>query len=113
MFFGYGYLEMVLLRNRVKGDTRCMRLIVQVDPGVVRKLHRGKPLKSALPDVGAVVDSLSLPIHPLHPNVDDEALESYFVIDVPNKQVGEEAAKRFRRCQGIRAAYVKPPVSLP
>lgn len=90
-----------------------MRLIVQVAPQVVRQLHRGKPLKSALSDVSAVAESLSLPIRPLHPNVDDEALESYFVVDVPNEEVGEEAAKRIRRCRGIRAAYLKPAASLP
>jgi hypothetical protein len=90
-----------------------MRVIVQVDPAVVKELHRGKPIKSALSGLKAITDRWSLLIRPLHPEVNDETLESYFVVEVPNAKIGEEAAEQLRHCRGIRAAYIKPPASLP
>lgn len=90
-----------------------MRIIVQVAPEVARALHRGKPLHKACSEMSAVADRLSSSIQPLHPDVDDETLASYFTLEVPDRTTADQTVQQLLRCRDVRAAYVKPRAAAP
>jgi hypothetical protein len=90
-----------------------MRIIVQVAPQVARAIHRGKPLKEACSEVSAVADRLAASIKPLHPEVDDETLATYFTLEVTDRATADQAVQQLLRCRDVRAAYVKPRATAP
>ena len=58
-------------------------------------------------------EHFSVKLVPLHPGIDDEALGSYFAVEVPDSETAKTVVRYLRPCRGIRAAYVKPADALP
>ena len=90
-----------------------MRVTVQVAPDIARKLNRGGSLEKACSELNGVLNNFSVKLVPLHPGIDDEALGSYFAVEVPDSETAKTVVRYLRPCRGIRAAYIKPADALP
>jgi hypothetical protein len=90
-----------------------MRIIVQVAPQVARAIRRGMSFGEACSEVSAVAYRLGASIKPLHPEVDDETLGSYFTLEVTDRATAKQAVQQLLRCRDVRAAYVKPRAAAP
>jgi hypothetical protein len=93
--------------------TRDMRITVQLDPNVAREFARHGRREIQCPELADLLESLSINLVPLHPGTEDDALRSYFAIEVPDSETAANVVKQLRPCRGIRAAYVKPAEALP
>ncbi|QQZ28035.1 hypothetical protein HMY34_04290 [Thiothrix subterranea] len=88
-------------------------VIVKTSPAVARVFH-GKSI--ATPDSKAITAQLkkwNLTMLPMHPNVDDSSLISYFIIHTPNNRVTHEVINELLQLKSIEAAYSKPADELP
>ena len=90
-----------------------MRVTVQVAPDLARELHQGHELGKACSELNGVLNNLSIKLVPLHPDIDDEALGSYFAVEVPDSETAKSVVRYLRPCRGVRAAYIKPADALP
>jgi hypothetical protein len=90
-----------------------MRITVQVAPDIARKLNRGGSLGKACSELNGVLNNFSVKLVPLHPGINDEALGSYFAVEVPDSETAKTVVRYLRPCRGIRAAYIKPADALP
>lgn len=52
-------------------------------------------------------------LEPLHPNAVDPQLRGFFIVTIPNVADAETIVGKLNQCQGVEAAYVKPPDELP
>jgi hypothetical protein len=92
---------------------RNMRITVQLDPNLAREFTQRGARKKQCPELANLLQSLSVNLVPLHPGAQDDALRSYFAIEVPDFETAANIVKQLRPCRGIRAAYVKPAEALP
>lgn len=83
-----------------------MQLVLQLDPATARTVRRTDGTHT---DVGQLAQQLKVRIQPMHPQTTDEALSSYFTIEVADPALARRYAERFQRCPGVEAAYVKTP----
>jgi len=90
-----------------------MRVTVQLAPDLARKLQQGSGRGKACAELNGVLKNLSVKLVPLHPGIDDEALGSYFAVEVPDSETAQNVVRNLRPCRGIRAAYIKPADALP
>ena len=78
-----------------------MRVTVQVAPDIARKLNRGGSLGKACSELNGVLNNFSVKLVPLHPGIDDEALGSYFAVEVPDSETAKTVVRYLRPCRGI------------
>ncbi len=90
-----------------------MRITVQLDPKTAREITLQGSQEEHCPELARLLRSLSVSLVPLHPGTRDDALKSYFAIEVPASETAASVVKQLRPCRGIRAAYVKPTEALP
>lgn len=95
------------LNTGTKSRGQVIIITLQVSVDTVEALHEGK---SSLLEVA---QDLGVTLEPLHPNTQDPHLRRFFTVRVPNAADGKQLINILRRCQGIEAAYVKPPDELP
>lgn len=94
-------------------STKDMRITVQLDPNLAREVTQHGPQEEECAELAKLLQSLSINLVPLHPGTQDDALKSYFAVDVPDSDTAAEVVKKLRPCRGIRAAYIKPKEALP
>ena len=99
--------------EKADAGERLVRITVQVSPEVARALHHRAPATAVSQGIARVLESLSVPLEPLHPDTDDEILSSYFAADVPDATAAQAVISQLRPLPGVQAAYVKPPDELP
>ncbi len=90
-----------------------MQVTVQVAPEVARGLRGGRSSGALFPQIEGMLEHFSITLEPLHRDLDDDTLTSYFVVEVPDYQTAQAVIRGLRSCQGIRAAYLKPAAELP
>lgn len=75
-----------------------MRITVQLAPELAKA-----------PEIARLAADLGVSFRALHPDSDDPALASYFVVEVPDSGAAQDIVTRLRHSPAVRAAYVKPP----
>lgn len=60
-------------------------------------------------ELARLADDLGVSFRALHPDSEDPALASYFVVEVPDPGAAQDVVARLRHSPAVRAAYVKPP----
>ncbi len=94
-------------------ETMVIEISMQVSPSVQVSLRQGEADTSASAEILAVVTELGLELKPVHPGTADPLLTRYFVIEVEDSTTAGRALARLQGCEGIEAAYVKPPDAPP
>src|ERR1700722_8964751 len=84
--------------------TESMRITVQLDPNVAREFTRQDVREKQCPELAELLRSLSINLVPLHPGTQDDALRSYFAIEVPDSETATNVVRQLRPCRSIRAA---------
>ena len=90
-----------------------MQVTVQVPPDVARTLHERGPPTAKSEALLRMIEELGLTLDPMHPDMDDPKLQSYFLIDVPDHATARRVIDRLQQSKAVEGAYVKPPDELP
>lgn len=90
-----------------------MQITIQVTTAAARRLHERAPPTPATEELARAAAQLGVALKPLHPGVEDPALATYFVVEVPDMATASQVMDQLQRCQAVEAAYVKPPDEMP
>jgi hypothetical protein len=99
-----------------------MQVVIQIDPESSRQLNSlldATPAASGDTSVSPQVRDLANEarelgdLRAIHPGVDSADLQSFFVLDVPDRDSAERAIARLRQSKVVTAAYFKPPDEAP
>lgn len=92
------------------------RVIVQIEPDVVRQVQDGQGRTAAGSEVLTTARALGVQLRALHPGVGDRTLQSYFVAGVPEPARAEEVCRELLACEAVQGAYLEasaePPMSM-
>ena len=86
-----------------------IRVHAEAAPGLT---SRGGPTP-LLAELLQTARELGVSLVPLHPNVNDPHLRSYYAAEVADSAAAERALAGLRQCRAVAAAYIKPPDALP
>lgn len=90
-----------------------MELTVRLKPAAAAALAReGQPTSETEP-LARVLEDLGLSLEPMHPDVSDPDLASYFTARVPDLETAERAAEALRQVDVVEGAYAKPAAEPP
>lgn len=90
-----------------------MEIMVQVSPDLVGHMD---PPDASIPEVeeiSHVLEEHGCTLEPLHPYEDDPSLSSCYVAYVPDDVQVDSVLNAILECEGIVAAYRKPPGEAP
>lgn len=86
-----------------------MRITVQLSSSVSQRV-RGGPRPAA---AAALFPWLHHPLHPVHPDETDLLLESFYAVDVADRDEAARVLTRLQNDPSVEAAYIKPDDELP
>jgi hypothetical protein len=88
-------------------------ITVHFDPELIRTWIASGVAPADLVSAGDLVSSRDLPLSPVHPGSTDPTLAATFLVRAPDDGVATKLLKDLRSNPAVKAAYVKPPESLP
>jgi hypothetical protein len=90
-----------------------MNVIIKLQMDVALALTEKPSVNGKVSELLATAKEAGVELKPLHPNVKDQVLMTYYYVEVPIDSNAENVAGRFRACKAVEAAYIKPPDELP
>jgi hypothetical protein len=92
-----------------------VQLIVQLRPEVAAEFHTRDESQygEASNAVRAAAQASGCELSPLHPGTRDPSLLTYFQIETADRETAERLQQRLAACDGVAAAYGKPPDAMP
>jgi len=90
-----------------------MQITIKTLPDVSRSIHERGPPTTESEELLRVVETFGVVLKPMHSDMEDPNLMSYFIVDVPDTTTTQHVITRLRQLGAIEAAYVKPPDELP
>jgi hypothetical protein len=89
-----------------------MRVSIKTTANAAAELLGEKPKSAPIRRLETTVKGAGATLEPMHPDVPDDDLRTYFSAEVEDDRV-EELLDELRGSEGIEGAYVKPPDALP
>ena len=90
-----------------------MQLIVQLRPDVAAEIHTQPECSAAAKAVQEAVKGTGRKLIAQHPGTSYATLLTYFQVETADRQSAELLQQRLVACDGVEAAYVKPPDEMP
>lgn len=90
-----------------------MRITIRVRPDAAKDLRYRQATTPAATEVFQRAAELGMVLEPVHPNVSDPRLASYYTAEVPDRATAERAIAYLQQCRAVEAAYIKPPDTMP
>jgi hypothetical protein len=90
-----------------------MKLVVQVTPETAKEIREQHYANKTTKELLEATQDLGVTLEPMHPDVEDENLASYFSISTENAEAAQRIAERLRELKAVDAAYSKPHEELP
>ena len=94
-------------------EVMTMYVTVQVSPEVARVLNEQAPATTESQELLKITEELGVVLEPVHPDIDDPLLATFFRAEVPDSATAEQVIARLRQSNSVEAAYLKPPDELP
>jgi hypothetical protein len=88
-------------------------ITVKVAKDIVSAIQKKRSNGNLADQILDAEQKFGVALKPLHDDVNNIDLSTYFVIDVSNSSKAQDILTHLRRCKGIEAAYIKPHDSLP
>jgi hypothetical protein len=103
----------MLKMGRFGKEVAKIQITVRVTEDVARAIHQKGPSTTESEELFKVTNELGVLLNPMHPDVEDSILASFFIVEVPDKTTADRVITHLQQSKAIEAAYVKPPDELP
>ena len=90
-----------------------VQITIRVRPEAARGLRQRQATTPVTSELFRTAEDLGVELEPMHPQVSDINLASYYTAEVADIVAAEQAIARLQRCEAVEAAYIKPPDALP
>ncbi|MCH8147425.1 MAG: hypothetical protein IH987_05430 [Planctomycetes bacterium] len=90
-----------------------MQIIVQLQREAAHELQNRQPLNDTTQELMDIAEECKVALEPVHPQIPDPELATYFSVQVADPEIGERIRKRLSGCDCVEAAYIKPLDALP
>jgi hypothetical protein len=90
-----------------------LRIAVQLVAPTVRSYSPPQGAARGNDAVSNLARELHISLEPMHPESTDDALRTWYSVDVPDEGTAQTVVAQLRRQPEVAAAFLKPPDALP
>ena len=90
-----------------------MEVVIQLNTESAHELQHHQPPGDATQELMGVAEEHNLALEPIHPQIADPELATYFYVHVTDDEDAERVRESLSRCRCVEAAYIKPTDALP